>query len=201
MICWPVNQSLTTWVSGSVSCQVPNGDLPIIGIQLAAFPRRVLMMPPMVVAAPPTAAVLPPSKNCSELTGTSKVCPGGAGEVQDDLLDPDVAQVGREVGGGDVELDGHRRRRLGRVVQVIPLVGQVVDEAVRPFLADLAAERLDDLGPVSGVGQGGVADGDLDVGQGAEVELVASQRHAELPLGGDAEFLERQQQAGLRVLG
>ena len=38
-----MNQSRTSAVSGSVSCQVPNGDLPIIGIQAGAFPRRVLI--------------------------------------------------------------------------------------------------------------------------------------------------------------
>ena len=75
MIRPPVNQPRTCAVSGRVSCQVPNGDWPIIGIQLGALPRLVLIVPLTVVAAPPTAAGLPDSKNCSELTLTSKVCP------------------------------------------------------------------------------------------------------------------------------
>ena len=114
----------------------------------------------------------------------------GSGEVEHDLLDADVVDVGWEVARRGGELHRHRCRALIRIVQIVPLIGEIVLEAVGAFCARLIVELVQDLGAIVGTVERRVVNRYQYVGERRVVERVCGLGHAELPLRLDTEFLE-----------
>src|SRR5207247_1038805 len=66
----------------------------------------------------------------------------GSREIQEYLLDPQVGDIRREISADRRESHDHWIGRLLEVMQIIPLVGQLVTEAIWPVRADLGAQTL-----------------------------------------------------------
>ena len=74
-ICSFLKRILIPSVSRSASSHAPNGALPIMGTQLPALPRSVLMTLSTETAPPPMTSTLPCSVKCRWVTGISKDAP------------------------------------------------------------------------------------------------------------------------------
>jgi hypothetical protein len=112
---WVITNSMSTLYSllnrflissefESVSSHSPAGFFPTMLIQEPAFPLRVLMTPSTDVAPPPTAPVPPASAKRNDATGL-EILAVPSRRMQDQLLDSEVVDIGREIELGTAETD------------------------------------------------------------------------------------------------
>lgn len=114
----------------------------------------------------------------------------GTGEVQRDLLDPELVDVRWEVIARGGETHDHRCAAQLGVVEVVPLIAEFVAEAERAVGAERAVDRRQHALPMVTAVQGGVFDGEQDIRDGAVVEPVGRSRHTQFPGGLDTDALE-----------
>jgi hypothetical protein len=131
--------------------------------QLAPLPLRVLMRPSTVVAVPPTEPAAPSGRK-RRLIGNSKVNPIGTQHQQCDMLNQHIIDIGRKVVALGAECDRHRRCGLVGIVEIVPSVGEIVDEAEPTIGTNVWRQRAQDLLSIVIAIERRVFEGDEDVG-------------------------------------
>jgi hypothetical protein len=122
-----------------------------------------------------------------------------ASKVEHYLLDQQFVQVGRKIFTPGRKAYGHRSRCLVGVVQIVPLVGELLAEAKGAVRAEYRLERLEHLLAVGKTVEGRVFKRDQHIGNCIAIEHIGCFRHAELPGRIDTHALERQEQIRLCI--
>src|SRR5579859_4749411 len=99
------------------------------------------------------------------------------------MLVSEIFEIRWEVVTSGLKAHSHGCGRLSRVVEVIPLVGQLVTEAEWTICAEGAPQPLCHLLAVVEAAERSVLDGNQHVGDGSIVEQVSRLWQAKFPVG------------------